>query len=310
MKSKARSLRSNRKVADFLQFCLLALPAVLLVFIFNYIPMGGIVIAFKRFNVKDGIFNSPWVGLNNFKFFFESSDAWRVVRNTLGLNLLFIVFKLIFSVAFALMCFKIRSRKAVKVYQTTAIVPSFLSWVVVGYLVYALLKPNGGAINSIISAFGGEPIKWYSKPEYWPVILLITVLWQGVGNGSLFYYASLMGIDPSYYEAAALDGANSWQEFKYVTLPFLKPLIIIMQILAIGGIFNADFGLFYNVTRNIGKLYPTTDVISTYVYRALIEVGNIGMSAAVGLMQSVMGFVLVIVTNLIVRKIDPDSALF
>lgn len=135
-------------------------------------------------------------------------------------------------------------------------------------------------------------------------------MWQGVGNGSLFYYASLMGIDPSYYEAAALDGANSWQEFKYVTLPFLKPLIIIMQILAIGGIFNADFGLFYNVTRNIGKLYPTTDVISTYVYRALIEVGNIGMSAAVGLMQSVMGFVLVIVTNLIVRKIDPDSALF
>lgn len=310
MKSKAKRLLSNRKAVDFTQFCLLALPAVALVFIFNYLPMGGVVIAFKRFNVQGGILGSPWVGLNNFKFFFESSDAWRVVRNTLFLNLLFIVFKLIFSVAFALMCFKIRNRRSVKVYQTTAIIPSFLSWVVVGYLVYALLKPNGGAINSIITAFGGEPVKWYSEPAYWPVILLIVFLWQGVGNGSLFYYASLMGIDPSYYEAAALDGANSWQEFRYITLPFLKPLIIIMQILAIGGIFSADFGLFYNVTRNIGKLYATTDVINTYVYRALIEVGNIGMSAAVGLMQSVLGFVLVIITNLIVRKIEPESALF
>ena len=312
MKKATRSGKRGAvsKRVDNFEFLLLCLPAILLIFCFAYIPMGGIVIAFEKFNVAGGRFGSPWVGFKNFEFFFKSSDAWRTVRNTLGLNLLFMAVGLVASVAFAQMCFSLRRKSAIKVYQTVAIIPSFLSWVVVGYLVYALLKPVGGLVNQVLQKMGHEAVKWYSDPQYWPVILLITSLWHGVGNGSLFYFASLMGIDPEYFEAAALDGATKWQQFRYVTLPFLVPLIVIMQILNIGNIFRADFGLFFNVTRDSGALYPTTDVIDTYIYRALIQVGDIGMSAAVGLFQSVVGFVLILTTNFIVRRIDKDSALF
>ena len=296
--------------ADNFEFFLLALPAILLIFCFAYIPMGGIVIAFEKFNVAGGIFGSPWVGLKNFEFFFKSSDAWRTVRNTLGLNLMFMTVGLVASVAFAQMCFSLRRKAAIKTYQTITIIPSFLSWVVVGYLVYALLKPAGGLVNQVLQSAGGEGVKWYSTPQYWPLILLATSLWHGVGNGSLFYFASLMGIEPDYFEAAALDGATKWQQFRYVTLPFLVPLIVIMQTLNIGNIFRADFGLFFNVTRDSGALYLTTDVIDTYIYRALIQIGDIGMSAAVGLFQSVVGFFLILTTNFIVRRIDRDSALF
>lgn len=315
-KSNAKIVGKRNKSAltskrlDNVQLALLALPAVALLFIFAYIPMGGIVIAFEKFQVSGGVFGSPWVGFKNFEFFFKSSDAWRTIRNTIGLNFLFMVVGLIGSIAFAMMCFYLRSKRSIKAYQTITIIPSFLSMVVVGYLVYALLKPNGGVINQLVQAFGGDPVKWYSEPKYWPVILLIVTLWCGVGNGSLFYFASLMGIEPDYFEAASLDGATKWQQFRYIILPFLVPLITIMQTLNIGKIFRADFGLFFNVTRDAGALYPTTDVIDTYIYRALIKVGDIGMSAAVGLFQSVCGFVLILITNFIVRRIDKDSALF
>lgn len=311
-KAKSRPPRGSlkSKTLDNLQFALLALPAVFLVFLFCYIPMGGIVIAFERFNVAGGIFGSPWVGLKNFEFFFRSSDAWRTIRNTLGLNLLFMAGGLVFSVVFAMMCFHLRSKKAIKVYQTVALIPGYLSMVVVGYLVYAFLKPSGGFFNQLLAVFGQDAVSWYSNPQYWPLILLIVSLWHGVGSGSLFYFASLMGISTEYFEAAKLDGATKWQQFRFIILPFLVPLITIMQILNIGKIFRSDFGLFFNVTRNIGALYPTTDVIDTYIYRSLIQVGDIGMSAAVGLMQSVCGFVLILITNWIVRRIDPDSALF
>ena len=268
-------------------------------------------ISFKKFRVDLGIFDSPWVGFENFEFFFTTSDAWRVVRNTLGMNFLFILFTTVFSVLFAVMMYRLRGRRLVKTYQTITLMPSFLSWVVVGYMVYALLMPGpSGLINQIIMLFGGEPIDWYSQSGYWPVILLVVKLWHGVGYNSLFYYASLMGIDKEYFEAAQLDGATKSQELRYIILPFLKPIIIVMTLLNIGNIFRADFGLFFNVPRNVGALYPTTDVVDTYVYRALTQLGDVGMSAAVGLVQSLVGFVLILVTNLIVRKIDPESALF
>ena len=199
----------------------------------------------------------------------------------------------------------------VKLYQTTTLMPSFLSWVVVGYMVYALLMPGEmGLINQVLTLFGAEPVDWYARAAYWPVILLLVKLWHGVGYNSLFYYASLMGIDASFFEAAQLDGATKSQQFSYIILPSLKPVIIVMTLLNIGNIFRADFGLFFNVPRNVGVLYPTTDVVDTYVYRALTQLGDVGMSTAVGLVQSLVGFVLILITNLVVRRIDPESALF
>ena len=300
----------NGSARDNLQFFALALPAIALLFVFCYIPMAGIILAFKRFRVDLGIFGSEWVGFKNFTFFFTSSDAWRVVRNTLGINLLFITFGTVFGVLLALMMFKIRNQRAVKAYQTVALMPSFLSWVVIGYMTYALLRPNGGLINQALKAFGAEGVNWYGKPEAWPLILLLVNLWHGAGYSSLFYYASLMGIDSEYFEAAQLDGASSVQQFWYIILPFLSPLITVMTILNIGKIFRADFGLFFSTTRDVGALYPTTDVIDTYVYRALISLGDVGMSAAVSLFQSAVGFVLILARNLIVRRIEPDNALF
>ena len=300
-----------KRNTDNIQLFILALPAILLLFVFCYIPMGGIILAFKKFRVDLGIFDSPWAGLKNFEFFFTSSDAWRVVRNTLGMNFLFILFTTVFSVLFAVLMFRLTSRRLVKTYQTVTLMPSFLSWVVVGYMVYALLKPGPmGLINQIILLFGGEPVDWYSQPGYWPMILLIVKLWHGVGYNSLFYYASLMGIDKEFFEAAQLDGATKTQEFRHIILPFLKPIIIVMTLLNIGNIFRADFGLFFNVPRNVGALYPTTDVIDTYLYRALTQLGDVGMSAAVGFVQAFVGFVLILATNLVVRRIDPESALF
>ena len=308
-RGQGKGLKSS--MVDNIQLFILALPAIILLFIFCYVPMGGIILAFKKFKVNLGIFESPWVGLDNFEFFFTSSDAWRVVRNTLGMNFLFIVFTTALSVLFAVIMFNLRSRRMVKTYQTITLMPSFLSWVVVGYMVYALLMPGDmGLVNQVISLFGGEPVDWYSNAAYWPVILLLVKIWHGTGYNSLFYYASLMGIDNTYFEAAQLDGATKIQQFRYIVLPFLKPIIIVMTLLNIGNIFRADFGLFFNVPRNVGVLYPTTDVVDTYVYRALTQLGDVGMATAVGLIQSLVGFVLILVTNLVVRKIDPDSALF
>ena len=292
---------------------ILALPAIVLLFVFCYIPMGGIILAFKKFRVDLGIFDSPWAGFENFEFFFTSSDAWRVVRNTLGMNFLFILFTTIFSVLFAVIMFRLRSRRLVKNLSD--------------HHADAQLPVLGcGGIHGVRAADAGAlwadqpdhhatvercvPIDWYSQAGYWPVILLLVKLWHGVGYNSLFYYASLMGIDKEYFEAAQLDGATKSQEFRYIILPFLKPIIIVMTLLNIGNIFRADFGLFFNVPRDVGALYPTTDVVDTYVYRALIQLGDVGMSAAVGLIQALVGFVLILVTNLVVRKIDAESALF
>lgn len=286
------------------------MPTILLLGVFAYWPMFGVVLAFKDYKVPKGIWGSPWVGFKNFEFFLKSQDAWRVTRNTLGLNLMFIVVGIVCGVVFALIMFEVKRARQVKIYQTVSIIPSFLSWVAVGYIVYALLDPTKGVVNQVIDFFGGTQIAWYSEPKYWPVILLVTKTWQSVGLGSIIYYAALMGVDSELYEAAEIDGAGKLQKTWFVSLPQIVPIIIIMGILDIGKIFRADFGLFYNVTRDVGALYSTTDVIDTYVFRSLMSQGNIGMSSAVGLFQSIVCFVTLMLTNTIVRRVSPENSLF
>ena len=280
MKKKRKRMKKGQ-IKDNVQLLTLAFPTILLLSIFSYWPMFGVVLAFKDYKVPKGILGSPWVGLKNFEFFLKSQDAWRVTRNTIGLNLLFIIVGILCGVVFALIMFEVKKARHVKMYQTTSIIPSFLSWVAVGYIVYALLDPTRGVMNQILEFFGKEGINWYAEPKYWPFILLISKTWQGVGLGSIIYYAALMGVDNELYEAADIDGAGKIQKTWYVSLPQIVPIIIIMGLLEVGKIFRADFGLFYNVTRDVGALYPTTDVIDTYVFRALMNHGNIGMSSAV-----------------------------
>ncbi|WP_408868750.1 ABC transporter permease [Brochothrix campestris] len=293
----------------------MALPAFIWMIFFFYIPVLGNVVAFKDFRYSPEGFlaslkNSPWVGFDNFKFLFSSSDAYLITRNTLLYNLAFIIIGLVCAILFAVILSEIRSRKMIKIYQTSMLLPYFLSWVIIGYFVYAFLSPDKGLLNSIITMFGGSEVNWYNEPKFWPVILIVLGVWKSVGYSSIIYFASIMGINPTFYEAAMVDGATKWQQIRHVTLPQLVPLITILSILSVGNIFKADFGLFYQVTRNSGVLYEVTSVLDTYVYNGLANTGDIGMAAAAGLYQSVVGCVLLIVANAIVRKLDESSALF
>lgn len=305
---KGRGPKRSRKRNIILT--VMAFPSLLFLFVFNYIPIGGLVIAFKDFRYDKGIFGSEWVGLKNFTFFFKSNDAWRVLRNTLGLNALFIAVGLVVALAIALMLNEVRSRRFIKSVQTILFFPYFLSWVVMGYLLYAFLQQNYGIFNQILAFFGKEGVNWYAKPEYWPFILTFVSVWKNAGYSSVVYYAALMGVDETYYEAARLDGASRWEMIWYVTLPLIRSVIIILLILNIGKIMYADFGMFFNLTRNVGTLLPTTDVLDTYIYRSLRLTGDIGISSAVACFQAIVGFVMIVAANLIVRRIDEDSALF
>ncbi len=294
---------------DNIEFNVLALPGFLLLFVFNYLPMVGIIIAFKDFKPMLGIFGSKWVGFDNFEFFFTSQDAFRTIRNTLGYSLTFIVLNLITAVILALMFYYLRSKVMHKIYNAIVILPKFMSVVLVAFIVQIILNPSNGIANKVIAVFGGEAVSWYSEPAYWPVILTLTQIWMTVGMNSIIYYASLMGMDESLLEASAIDGASLWKQIFHIIIPFLKPIMVITTILALGSIFNGDFGLFYQVPLDTGLLYPTTDVISTYTFRALQE-GSMAKSTAVGLFQSVAGLIMVLVTNGVVRKISPEDSLF
>jgi putative aldouronate transport system permease protein len=291
-------------------YLLLTLPMVLLVFVFNYLPMAGIVVAFKNFRYDQGIFGSEWVGLRNFEFFFKNPDAKAIILKTLGYNSAFIIINLVVSVGVALLLYQVRNRRALKIYQTTMFIPYFLSWVVVAYMAYAFLNPASGMLNRLLVSMGREKISWYTEPSYWVFILPVANTWKSLGFNSLIYYASLMGIDPEYFEAATLEGANKLQVTWHITIPFLYPLMTILTILAIGGIFSADFGLFFQLPMDSKLLYKTTDVVETYLYRALAVSGNIDTASATGLIKSIVGFVCVVSTNLIVRKMNPENALF
>jgi putative aldouronate transport system permease protein len=289
---------------------LLALPAILLLILFNYVPMAGVILAFKNYRIDDGIWGSAFNGFSNFKFFFLSQDAWRVTRNTVGLNFIFIVTVMIGAMAFAILLSELTAKFSVKVYQTTMFFPYFLSMPVVAYVVLAFLNVDLGMVNHVLARFGVEPIAWYGKAELWPFILTIVNFWKSIGYNTLIFYAALMAFDRSYYEAAEVDGATQMQMRLKITLPLLTPLVIIMTIIQLGHIFYSDFGLFYMVTQDIGTLYATTDVIDTYVFRSLRVVGDIGMASAANLYQATVGFILVLTVNTIVRKFNSENALF
>jgi putative aldouronate transport system permease protein len=300
----ARDLNSN------LNLLLMALPGILLLFVFAYLPMFGIIIAFKDYRFNLGIFGSDWVGLSNFRFLFGTDAAWRITRNTLLMNSIFIVVNTSVSLFIAILLNEVFKSRMVKYYQTLLFFPYFISWVVASYFVFGLLNGNNGLLNQWMMALGFDSIIWYREPKYWPAILTAAHLWNGIGFGSIIYLAGILGISPELFEAAKIDGASKWQQIRFITLPMLMPLIIILTLLAIGKIFNADFGLFYFLPRDTPMLYSTTDVIDTFVYRSLVELGNISMAAAAGFYQSVVGFILVIMANWAVRRYNSDYSLF
>lgn len=301
--SKAKTFKKN------LPLLILTLPSVLYLFVFCYIPLYGLVLPFKNYDYSLGFLKSPWAGFDNFKFLLNNESVALATRNTILYNIAFIILGLIMSVAIALMLYEMRA-VFVKCYQTILFLPYFISWVVAAYAAKVFLDIDYGLINKILLSMGKEAIAWYNKPECWPVILIIAEIWKGMGYNAIIYYASLMGTDKSLFEAAKIDGAGKLKQIWYISLPSIKPMIIIMTILKIGKIFYGDFGLFYNFTLNSSLLYSTTDIIDTYVYRSLITLGDVGMSSAAGFYQAVLGFILVITTNFIVNKIDSDNALF
>ncbi|ANE48822.1 sugar ABC transporter permease [Paenibacillus swuensis] len=308
-RSKRGELRKDLRAHYSLY--LMFVPGLLLLLAFNYLPMFGIIIAFKNVNYTDGIFGSPWVGFANFEYLFKTQDAYTIIRNTVLYNLLFIVLGLTVTVTLAICLFELWNKKWAKFYQTAMFLPFILSWVVVSYVVYAFLSPEHGFINKVIlEPLGYDPVFWYQESKYWPYILTFFNLWKYTGNGVVVYLAALSGIDPSYYEAASIDGASKWRQIRYITIPMLAPLMIILTILSLGRIFSADFGLFFNVTLNQGLIRNTTAVLDTYVYNSLMTLGDIGMASAASFFQSVVGFVLILSVNHFVRKINKDNALF
>ena len=301
----------KKTVKHFWPMYLMFLPGVIYLFINSYIPMFGIQIAFRQYNARDGVYGSPWCGFKNFEFLTKTKDAWIMIRNTVLYNLVFIVLGTVLAVTIAIILNEIRSKAAKQAYQTIILIPFLISMVIVSYLAYAFLSTSNGFINNtLVRLFGINAIDWYNTPKYWPFILVIINIWKGLGYNMILYYATICGIDSTLYEAAVVDGATRWQRVVHVTLPALKPTIIILTLMALGGIFRSDFGLFYQVPLNSGPLINVTQTIDTYVYRGLIQNNNVGMSSAAGLYQSVVGFVLVSVANGIVRKIDNESSLF
>lgn len=291
---------------------LLALPMLLITFILKYVPMAGIIVAFKKFNYSDGIFGSPWSGLENFKILVTSNSVLNLTFRTIGYNIVFIILGTAIPVILALLLNEIRSKHLLKVYQTSMFIPYFPSWIIVSYIVYILFNPNYGIVNNFISIFGIEKIDWYSRPSAWVFILPIINVWKAAGYSCIIYYASLISINTEYYEAAAIDGASRWQMAKNISIPFLFPIITILTVMSLGNIMRGDFGLFYLIPQQelYGILTSSTDILDTYIYRALKKNGEIPMATAVGLYQSVIGFILILISNKAVRKIDPDRALY
>jgi len=276
----------------------------------NYVPMAGLVMAFKKINFSVGIWKSPWAGFDNFRYLFATSDAWIITRNTISYNLAFIVLGNTLAVLTAMALAEVKSKKGRAFFQGSILIPYIISYVVVSYLVYAFLSTNGFFNKTLLPLLGLEPTNWYLETIYWPFILVIVFLWKGIGYSSVIYLSSILGIDGSLYEAAALDGANAFQRAKLITIPLLKPTIITLVMLQIGRIFYSDFGLFYQVPQNSGQLLKATNVIDTYVYRGLLQLGDVSMSAAAGFYQAIVGFVIVLGANLLVKKFSPDDALF
>lgn len=303
--------KKNRLNSDAWQLGVMQSLGLIHVFIFCYIPMFGIIIAFKKYRFNLGIFDSPWCGLENFEYMFKSDVFTRLIRNTVGYNVIWILLGMVFAVSIALLMENVHhNKRVIKIFQSAAFLPKFLSWVVVSYISYTFLSMDTGFLNKIIEFFGGEKISFYSETKYWPVILTLFNLWKGFGTSALIYYGSMMSIDTELYEAAALDGCTYFKRVWNITLPHLKPTIVMLLILSVGGIFRSDFGLFYYLPQDNGALYSVTDVLDTYITRALRVSGELGMASAAGFLQSVVGFIFVVATNQIVKKLDSNSSLF
>lgn len=315
------SARPNRyrfsKHKKTLVLLTMAAPTAIWLLLLRYLPMGGIILAFKEYKVNprnpsfiSNLINSKWVGLNNFNFLFMTDDAKIMFRNTLLYNIVFIILGIIIPVAFAIMLNEVTKKFVAKAYQTMMFFPYFLSWVVVSYFLNAFIDGQYGMITAMQRAAGGEMTNWYTTLGPWPYIIVFANLWKNVGYTTVLYLSAITGIDSTQYEAAAIDGASKWQQIWYVTIPNLRTMICILFIMNVGKIFNADFGLFYSVPMNSGALFPVTQVIDTYVYRALMVTGRIDMSSAAGLLQNVLGFICILTANNIVKKIDADSSMF
>lgn len=289
---------------------LMALPCIAVVIIFNYIPMGGIILAFKSYNFSDGVLKSPWVGFDNFRFFFESGVAGRLVFNTVFLNTLFSLAVQILGILAALFLNEIFKYKIAKVYQSVLFFPHFISWVIVGYFAYAFLNADNGLVNNLLNGIGIEGINWYAEPGYWPIILTVISVWKGLGYFTIIYLAGMVTINPELYEAVRLDGGNKYHEMRYITFPMIKPLIYTNIFLALGRMFYANFDFFNNVVRNTGQIMSTTDVIDTYVMRSVLVTGDFNMAAAAGLFQGICGFILILGSNWLVDRFDKENALF
>jgi putative aldouronate transport system permease protein len=309
MKTQAKNIK--KRIVKALPLYLMMVPGFIYLIINNYLPMSGLILAFKKIDYSVGILRSPWTGLSNFKYLFSTNDAFIFFRNTILYNLAFILLGNALGVFIAIALDSIRKKFFKRASQVIILIPYLLSTVIVSYVVYAFLSGNTGFINNtILKALHLESINWYSQAKYWPIILVIVFLWMSFGYSSILYYSTLIGIDKTYYEAAVVDGASVFQQIKYITLPSLKTTIITLVLMAVGRICYSDFGLFYQVPMNSGLLYKATQTIDTYVYRALLEMNDIGRATAAGFLQSILGFICILIANSIVNKLDKESALF
>lgn len=314
MKSKQGEITINKKKTNWkaqLPLLLMTVPGMLYLFLNNYIPICGLFIAFKDIDYSKGIFKSDWNGFENFKYLFRTEDAFIITRNTILYNLTFIILNVVICVAVAIMLSEVSKKFMMKFYQTALLLPHLISIIIIAYIAYAFLNSDTGFINhSIREALGNEPINFYAESKYWPFILVIVQVWKTMGYTSIIYFSAILGIDRSLYEAAVVDGAGKMKQIFYITLPLLRPTVITLVLMNVGRIFYSDFGLFLQVPMNQGALFNVTNTIDTYVYRALLLNNDIGMASAAGLYQSIVGFLLVLGANLLVRKMDPENALF
>lgn len=312
-KAKNQMTKKNKKKKKFihwLPFYLMGLPGMLYLLINNYLPMIGLQIAFKNFNFMKGIFDSPWSGFKNFEFLFKTKDAFIMIRNTVGYNVVWIITGIVLGVVSAILLNEVKKKGASRIYQTAILLPFLLSMVIISYLVYAYLSPDSGLVTNLVTNITGTKPEFYAETKWWPFLLTFIQQWKIIGFGMILYLATIVGIDSSYYEAARLDGASRWKQHKLITLPLLKTTILMLFIIQMGQIFRSDFGLFFQVPMNQGALFSVTQTIDTYVYRALLVNNDVGMASAAGFLQSVVGFIFILIANKIVSKADKNSSLF
>lgn len=308
---KVKKEKKLKEIKKWIPIYILALPGIIYLFCNNYLPLFGLQIAFKDFNYAKGIWGSKWNGLKNFEYLFKTKDAWIITRNTIGYNVFWIVLSAVVGITVAILLNEVRNKYAKQLYQTIILLPYLMSMVVIAYLVFAFFSSSNGLINkSILEPLGIKGVSWYTESKYWPWILTFVNQWKGIGFGTVIYLSSIVGISKDYYEAAEIDGATKWQQIKLITLPLLKPTVIMLTVLSLGNIFRSDFGLFYQVPMNQGALYDVTNTIDTYVYRGLMQRNDISMSAAAGFYQSIVGFITIIAANKIVKKFSKENALF